>query len=525
KRGRAVTLLAGRAAVRSPESEPRLGMIEARHLAPRPHVVAHLARLLDRRQKAYVCPTHPGLVRILVTAGATAIGNLVGHCVVEFRPLLVAIAAGDGDVTAFQREARLVVARQRELRRLEAVHRVAAFAAVLVWRVRKLAGVYVTVAVYAFLVPNLIASRRARWLVALIASYRGMLAEQWIQAFRVRQHRVSGRLPAIGGMATGAVARVGACGKLPPMDVLVAGLTLLMRHRGLVVGGLVALVAGHRRVLAQQREFRLGMVERRERISRRLPREIVMTRIAARGERTAVRILVTIGALRKRDSGVADRLCVGIGRRQRAMALGAIHLGMRARQLVFGRVMVESRDIFPFGDRVAARAFVAHLPLVPVLVARRAGCAQSQVGAAQVLHEDHLAGRRRNPLGIVAARALEPRMTAFQRIARLAMIEVIQADIPADRDELLAVMLGMALRALVVAPRLAHPHLIHQSRVQTLVRREPLLDLRVTTGALQLAIAAAANVTTGAVRGPVELRVRFGECAGRELGQGQRREN
>src|ERR1035438_9650705 len=116
-------------------------------------------------------------------------------------------------------------------------------------------------------------------------------------------------------------------------------------------------------------------------------------------------------------------------------------------------------------------------------------------------------------------------MTAFQRIARLAMIEVIQADIPADRDELLAVMLGRALRALVVAPRLAHPHLIHQSRVQTLVRREPLLDLRVTTGALQLAIAAAADVTTGAVRRPVELRVRFGECAGRELGPGQRREN
>ena len=82
-----------------------------------------------------------------MTAGATAIGNLVGHCVVEFRPLLVAIAAGDGDVTAFQREARLVVARQRELRGLEAVHRVAGFATVLVWRIRKLAGVYVTVAV------------------------------------------------------------------------------------------------------------------------------------------------------------------------------------------------------------------------------------------------------------------------------------------------------------------------------------------------------------------------------------------
>ena len=61
--------------------------------------------------------------------------------------------------------------------------------------------------------------------------------------------------------------------------------------------------------------------------------------------------------------------------------------------------------------------------------------------------------------------------------------------------------------------------------MQTLVRREPLFDFQVTTGALQLAIAAAADVTTGAVRRPVELRVRFGECAGRELGQGQRREN
>src|ERR1039458_3671107 len=141
-------------------------MIEARHLAPRPHVVAHLARLLDRRQKAYFCPTHPGLVRIQVTAGATAIGNLVGHCVAEFRPLLVAIAAGDGDVTAFQREARLVVARQRELSRV---------AALRVGRDAKLAGVYVTGAVYSFLVPIFIESRRPRRLMALAARPRGML--------------------------------------------------------------------------------------------------------------------------------------------------------------------------------------------------------------------------------------------------------------------------------------------------------------------------------------------------------------
>ena len=101
-------------------------------------------------------------------------------------------------------------------------------------------------------------------------------------------------------------------------------------------------------------------------------------------------------------------------------------------------------------------------------------------------------------------------MTALQRIPRLAMIELIQAHVPADWDELLAVVLRMALRALVVAPRLAHPHLIHQSRVEPLVCGQPLFDLRVTTGAFQLAIASAADVTIGAVRRPIELGMRFG---------------
>src|ERR1035437_8313637 len=106
-------------------------------------------------------------------------------------------------------------------------------------------------------------------------------------------------------MASGAVASVGACAKLRPMDVLVAGPKMRIRHRGLEVGIFVALVVGHRRVLAEQRELRLGMVERRERVFRRLPDGIVMTRIAGGGEGNAMRGPVTIGALRKRDSGVA----------------------------------------------------------------------------------------------------------------------------------------------------------------------------------------------------------------------------
>jgi len=58
------------------------------------------------------------------------------------------------------------------------------------------------------------------------------------------------------------------------------------------------------------------------------------------------------------------------------MAPGALHLGMGAGQFVFGGGMVESRYIFPLGgcvgNRVAALAFFADLPLVLILVAGRA---------------------------------------------------------------------------------------------------------------------------------------------------------
>jgi hypothetical protein len=47
QRGGAVALLAGRATVRSGESEAGLGMIEARRLAPRPRVMADFAGLLN----------------------------------------------------------------------------------------------------------------------------------------------------------------------------------------------------------------------------------------------------------------------------------------------------------------------------------------------------------------------------------------------------------------------------------------------------------------------------------------------
>src|ERR1019366_1552963 len=102
KGGRAGAIPAGSAAVRSGESEASFGMIETRHLAPGLRVVAEFAGLLDRRRAwgtrgqtglpadfrqrapeihgSLVSPrTYLGLVRIEVTAGATEVGEPVGH--------------------------------------------------------------------------------------------------------------------------------------------------------------------------------------------------------------------------------------------------------------------------------------------------------------------------------------------------------------------------------------------------------------------------------------------------------------
>jgi hypothetical protein len=50
-------------------------VIEARHLTPRPRVMAYLAGLLDRRHITIVRLTDVGPVRIRVTTRATEVGE------------------------------------------------------------------------------------------------------------------------------------------------------------------------------------------------------------------------------------------------------------------------------------------------------------------------------------------------------------------------------------------------------------------------------------------------------------------
>ena len=105
---RAVTLLAGCGAVRSGEREAGLIVIEACRLAPRANVVAGIAGCGHAGRLHLRAFAHFGLVGILVATGAAQVSELIGRGVMLLG--LVAIAAGNRNVRAFQGKARLIVA-------------------------------------------------------------------------------------------------------------------------------------------------------------------------------------------------------------------------------------------------------------------------------------------------------------------------------------------------------------------------------------------------------------------------------
>jgi hypothetical protein len=118
----------------------------------------------------------------------------------------------------------------------------------------------------------------------------------------------------------------------------------------------------------------------------------------------------------------------------------------------------------------------------------------------------------------VAANALEARVTAFERVAGFAMIEIVDVRVPADGNELLAVVLGVALAAFVVGMGGGH-----EGWVKSSFRGEALADFGMTAGAFELALSAAADVAVGAMGGAIEFGMRFGKGARRELRAGEHR--
>ena len=148
--------------------------------------------------------------------------------------------------------------------------------------------------------------------------------------------------------------------------------------------------------------------------------------------------------------------------------------------------------------------------LVRVTIQAIAG--QPQVGPRHVLHDDLAPRGIAHILGSVAAPAIQPAVAALQVVAGLGVIELREIDIPADRHELLAVVLRMAADALQTASVF-----LRQGCVQSALLADPLANVGMAAQALELAGSRSERVAGGALRLPGEALVRLRQRTGREL--------
>ena len=262
KVGRTVAVGASHAAVRARQREIGLGMVECAQL-PRRCAVAGLASC-GASVGAFVCHLLAELatVWILVASGAGAIFKSVldRRCRASWRRH-VALRTWNGDVRSRQREARLLVASESKLCRLESPHAVTLLAAIPMRCAGELALVGVLVAVLACGLRNLEYSLLALGEMALIASDRRMAAFQRIRRRRMRRHAEGRRLEPFDGVTSGAFSLIGPRRKLPMVRVRVAIRASGVRDRSLEIAAGVAIGAGHGAMLSEQREICFRMIE------------------------------------------------------------------------------------------------------------------------------------------------------------------------------------------------------------------------------------------------------------------------
>jgi hypothetical protein len=224
-------------------------------------------------------------------------------------------------------------------------------------------------------------------------------------------------------------------------------------------------------------------------------------------EAAVVRILVAVGTQIK---GNADVLRFAIG--TVGVALGALHLGVKARQRITCLAVVELADVdlFPVDEVVTGLAGWPETSLVEILVARNAGGGEAKEGAVQVLVLDGNAFLWRNVGGVVALIALQSGVLALENVSRFVMIEGFR--IPLNEREIFAVVFRVAAGALLTGPGRDVV-----GGMKPVMSVQAVGDFSMAFEALESGLAAE-FVTTRAVRGSVEGLVRPRERARRNLG-------
>ncbi len=328
--------VAGRArgsGVRALEREASAAVVEGR----RPPGVDLVARLASGP-----CDEAPELpaVRVGMAVGAAARREVQGggRRAASAGGPAVASIAGDRQVAAAQREARLGMLGGAEARGPEARHVVAALAATAVTSSCQLTAVGVAMAVRAARVRD--AQGTAR-LVACGAGERRVLAPERVGGLVVVEARRPRLAPAAGAMAARAVAaQPGAVHVLVARGTVLAGDgaedALALGRLGRIRHALrVALVAGDRGVAPRERPARPRVVEAR----RRPPRALAVAgRAAAALELAPVLVLVAAAAVQGRAQEARRKSVPPFGGH---VALGAGELRVLAHEPIPGLCVVE----------------------------------------------------------------------------------------------------------------------------------------------------------------------------------------
>lgn len=410
-------------------------------------------------------------------------------------------------MAAGEREARLLMARQRVAGWAVALHRVATLATVIVRRSGKLSGVRIRVAVRAARELDTVERGLARRRVTFLAGHSGVLALERIFRGRVFRQAEFGGLERLEGVAGSAVASVGPRAELSAMRIrFVAVGALCMVQRSSEISGKMAAAARHLSVPAEQREIRLRVVELSGQRDL-LPTGGRMARGAGGGEGTLVRIGVASRAGVETNPLQLQRLARPRGR----MAFLTGHRPMFPREGESRSGMIESRQRFPSVGRVTTLAILAQLPAMRILMASQTVARKSQESPAQILHADGCALGFKNAFRGVALGAFQPGMLALERIARLAVVKALQGRNPPDELKVFAVVLGMAACAsFLVAFR-------NQRGMQPAPRIQTVSNLRVALQAAEFRGACAQLMTVNALCGAAEGLVRAGKRSRRNL--------
>ena len=250
----------------------------------------------------------------------------------ELGGLLVAIGARNCNVSAGENEFRLLVLGQAESGGLVCLDSVASVTGVEVWSPGELCRVFVGVTVGAALELHFEQSVLPFRDMALSTFQPRVSTLQRVGTQGVLLHGEQGRLPALHRVAGGALSTIGAFRELAAMRIGLVAIHALLESDWLFevpIG--MALGAIDEDVLALKRVPSLRVVETLvDRLQQNLfPSAGAVTRLAALGEASAVRIFVAIGALIERDAHIL-RLAV----RSVGVALRALHFLVQSGQRI-----------------------------------------------------------------------------------------------------------------------------------------------------------------------------------------------